>query len=72
MAIRDGFSAPSKVYSAKFDKIFNKKKDEEFEKRNWQDIMIEHFGKNWAKDNYSIIEVGLMCETILKLEKKEQ
>jgi len=27
MAIRDGFSAPSKKYSVKFDRIFNKKKE---------------------------------------------
>jgi len=38
--------------------------------RSWQDIMIEQFGADWLKPDYSIKEIGKIAELAFTLESQ--
>ncbi len=40
--------------------------------KNWQDIMVDHFGDNWldAVHDTAAGSCGEICKTVLKLEKR--
>jgi hypothetical protein len=39
---------------------------------DWQDVMIAHFGKDWAFQGYGLVECGSLCDTILFLQEENR
>lgn len=33
--------------------------------KDWQDLMVEHFGKDWATQSYNVGNVGEMVQSLL-------
>jgi hypothetical protein len=42
------------------------------DERTWQDVMIDHFGTDWLKDKYTVIDMDKLAQTIIKLETENK